>query len=66
MAKKVLVIPDIHGETFWKAPVQKYIDQVDRIVFLGDQKVKENTYLFSHAGFTTYWINRFRAMFYDR
>ena len=36
MAKKVLVIPDIHGETFWKEPVQKYIDQVDRIVFLGD------------------------------
>ena len=36
MTKKVLVIPDIHGETFWKEPVQKYIDQVDRIVFLGD------------------------------
>ena len=36
MAKKVLVIPDIHGETFWKEPAQKYIDQVDRIVFLGD------------------------------
>ena len=36
MAKKVLVIPDVHGETFWKEPVQKYIDQVDRIVFLGD------------------------------
>ena len=33
---KILVIPDIHGETFWKEPVQKYIDQVDRIVFLGD------------------------------
>lgn len=36
MKKRVLVIPDIHGETFWKEPVQKYIDQVDRIVFLGD------------------------------
>lgn len=36
MAKKVLVIPDIHGETFWKEPVQKYLEQVDRIVFLGD------------------------------
>lgn len=33
---RVLVIPDIHGETFWKEPVQKYIDQVDKIVFLGD------------------------------
>lgn len=36
MSKKVLVIPDVHGETFWKEPVQKYIEQVDRIVFLGD------------------------------
>jgi hypothetical protein len=36
MSKRILVIPDIHGETFWRKPVQKYIDQVDRIVFLGD------------------------------
>ena len=36
MAKKVLVIPDVHGETFWKEPVLKYIDKVDRIIFLGD------------------------------
>ena len=36
MAKKILVIPDIHGETFWKEPVQKYLEQVDRIIFLGD------------------------------
>ena len=36
MSKRILVIPDIHGETFWKEPVLKYIDQVDRIVFLGD------------------------------
>ena len=36
MSKRILVIPDVHGETFWKEPVQKYIDQVDRIVFLGD------------------------------
>ena len=36
MTKKVLVIPDIHGETFWKESVLKYIDQVDKIVFLGD------------------------------
>ena len=33
---KLLVIPDIHGETFWREPVQRYIDQVDKIVFLGD------------------------------
>lgn len=36
MSKKILVIPDIHGETFWREPVQKYINQVDRIIFLGD------------------------------
>ena len=36
MAKKVLVIPDVHGETFWKGPVYRYIDLVDKIVFLGD------------------------------
>ena len=36
MAKRILVIPDVHGETFWKRPVLKYIDQVDRIIFLGD------------------------------
>ena len=36
MPKRILVIPDVHGETFWKEPVRKYIDQVDRIIFLGD------------------------------
>ena len=36
MEKRLLVIPDVHGRTFWKTPVQKYLDIVDRIVFLGD------------------------------
>lgn len=36
MSKRILVIPDVHGETFWKEPVQKYIDLVDRVIFLGD------------------------------
>ena len=36
MTKRILVIPDVHGRTFWKAPVNKYMDSVDRIVFLGD------------------------------
>ena len=36
MARRILVIPDVHVETFWKEPVLKYIDKVDRIVFLGD------------------------------
>ena len=36
MSKRILVVPDIHGETFWKEPVLKYIEQVNRIIFLGD------------------------------
>lgn len=34
--KKVMVIPDVHGRIFWKEPVKKYLDIVDRVVFLGD------------------------------
>lgn len=36
MAKRLLVVPDVHGRTFWKEPVRKYMGLVDRIVFLGD------------------------------
>ncbi len=36
MAKRILVVPDVHGRDFWKEPVLKYKEQVDRIVFLGD------------------------------
>ena len=36
MSKRILVVPDVHGESFWRKPVLKYIDQVDRIIFLGD------------------------------
>ena len=36
MIKRILVIPDVHGRIFWKEPVQKYIDQVNKVVFLGD------------------------------
>ena len=36
MSKRILVVPDIHGEPFWKEPVLKYIEQVDKIIFLGD------------------------------
>ena len=34
--KRILVIPDVHGRTFWKEPVGRYLDDVDRVVFLGD------------------------------
>ena len=36
MSKKILVVPDVHGRIFWKEPVKKYLDAVDRVVFLGD------------------------------
>lgn len=36
MERRILVVPDVHGRTFWKIPVLKYKDKVDRIVFLGD------------------------------
>ena len=36
MAIKILVIPDVHGRIFWKEPVKKYMNAVDRVVFLGD------------------------------
>ena len=31
----ILVIPDIHGRTFWKEPIV-YKDEFDHIIFLGD------------------------------
>lgn len=34
--KRILIIPDVHGRTFWIPPVVKYGDEVDRIIFLGD------------------------------
>jgi len=36
MAKRILVVPDVHGRTFWKEPAKRYLDEVDKIVFLGD------------------------------
>ncbi len=33
---KILIIPDVHGRQFWKQPIEKYINDVDKIVFLGD------------------------------
>ena len=36
MKEKILVIPDIHARRFWKKAVEKYLDKVDRIIFLGD------------------------------
>ena len=36
MNKRILVVPDVHGRIFWKESVNKYINLVDKIVFLGD------------------------------
>lgn len=32
----ILVIPDVHGRTFWKDAVEKHANDCDKIVFLGD------------------------------
>ena len=32
---KVLIIPDVHGRTFWKEPCE-HIDEFDKTIFLGD------------------------------
>lgn len=32
----ILIIPDVHGRSFWKEPIEKYKEQYDKIIFLGD------------------------------
>lgn len=34
MKKRILVIPDVHGRTFWKAAVEK--EDFEKVIFLGD------------------------------
>lgn len=34
--KQWLIIPDVHGRTFWKNAVSQYEDKVEKIIFLGD------------------------------
>ena len=36
MVNKVLIVPDVHGRTFWEKPVEKELNNVDKIIFLGD------------------------------
>lgn len=33
---KILILPDIHGRTFWKNAVNELKDECDKIIFLGD------------------------------
>lgn len=33
---KLLVIPDVHGRTFWKEATEKHGQECDKIIFLGD------------------------------
>jgi predicted phosphodiesterase len=33
---KTLIIPDVHGRTFWKKAIEKHKDEVNKIIFLGD------------------------------
>ena len=34
---KILIIPDVHGRSFWKQAVEQYANECDRIIFLGDE-----------------------------
>lgn len=34
---KILIIGDIHGRSFWREPVMQHIDEVDKVIFLGDE-----------------------------
>lgn len=36
MEYKYLIIPDIHGRTFWRKPLEVLAERVERIIFLGD------------------------------
>ena len=33
---KLLIIPDVHGRTFWKEAVEKHGEECDKVIFLGD------------------------------
>ena len=35
MKKKLIIVPDIHGRTFWK-DILPFVDECEKIVFLGD------------------------------
>lgn len=35
MSRQILIIPDVHGRTFWKEPVRN-IDKYEKVIFLGD------------------------------
>lgn len=36
MTKNILIIPDIHGRKFWRKAISNNIEQVDKVIFLGD------------------------------
>ena len=29
---KIILVPDVHGRKFWKEPIDKYIDEVDKVI----------------------------------
>ena len=33
---KLLIIPDVHSRVFWKEATEKYDQECDKIIFLGD------------------------------
>lgn len=33
---KVLIVPDLHGRSFWREPLKEHFDECEHVVFLGD------------------------------
>jgi predicted phosphodiesterase len=33
---KILIIPDVHGRSFWKKAIEQHMDECDKVIFLGD------------------------------
>ena len=54
---KILVIPDVHGRKFWRKAIADNVNQVEKIIFLGDyldpypREIKENPDLMECADF---------------
>lgn len=36
MINKTLIVPDVHGRSFWEEPVEKELENIDKVIFLGD------------------------------
>ena len=55
--KKIIIIPDVHGRTFWREPIKKYKNVEDvHIVFLGDylDPYEDIDYIYKEEAFVVF------------